>query len=68
MLVKYFFLLFIAVVVPFNDTVYIFHYEIRLKYCQNGCILINQQLTTAMENNFVGKRSYSLSYQGAWVR
>ena len=30
-----FLLVFIAVVVAFKDTVYIFDYEIHLKYCQD---------------------------------
>jgi hypothetical protein len=30
--------------------------------------LINQQFTSAMENNFIGKRLFSSSYSGVWAR
>jgi hypothetical protein len=38
------------------------------KIPRHGCISINRQFHSTMENNFVGKRACSLSSTGAWVR
>jgi len=35
---------------------------------RHGCISINRQFNSTMENNFVRIRTCSLSYPGAWVR
>ena len=52
------------VVVAFKYTVCIFYYEINLKVPPRyGCISINRQFTSTIENNFAEKRSCSLSSQ-----
>jgi hypothetical protein len=52
--------------VTFKDTVYIFYYEIHLKYCQG--MDVNRKTTIYFNNGnkFAGKSMCSLSYPGAW--
>ena len=60
----------IAVVVAFIIYWYnvLYLWNTFKKLSRHGCISINWQFNSTMENNFAGKRACCLSYTGAWVR